>query len=136
MTNETKHTPEPYVIGGDGADIFAGGTAPSYDDATHVADCQPVTPGLLGITTEQEANAQRIVACVNAMAGIKNPEEFVRQGKAAPELLEACKAAARGAHHPECPIAQGTGQITINSNSCTCHVRIARAAIAKATGEK
>ncbi len=31
-------------------------------------------------------NAQRIVACVNAMEGIENPADFVRQSKAALEL--------------------------------------------------
>ena len=77
----TKHTLEPWVTVGDGADIFAGATAPCYDDATHIADCQSATPGLIGMTVEQAANAQRIVACINAMEGIDDPGEFVKHAK-------------------------------------------------------
>ncbi len=33
--------------------------------------------------------AYQTVDCLNAMEGIENPEEFVRQGKASTELLEA-----------------------------------------------
>ncbi len=54
---------------------------------------------------------------------------------AVPELLEACQAAVRSPHHPECPIAKGTDQTTITHDGCTCHVRVVRTAIAKATGE-
>ncbi len=130
MTNETRHW--HYTGYADHCDVGR-----KYHEIVDDSGFEVINQnGILdGQGEEGAANAQRIVACVNAMDGIENPEEFVRQGKAVPELLGACKAASRGAHHPECPIAQGTGQITINSNSCTCHVRIARAAIAKATGE-
>ena len=57
-----KHTPGPWTIGGDGADIFAGGTPPDYRDAIHVADCQPSSPGLLGLSAQQTANARLIAA--------------------------------------------------------------------------
>ncbi len=51
---------------------------------------------------------------------------------AAPDLLEAAEKAARGAHHPACPIATGKGQTTVTHDDCTCHVGIARTAIEKA----
>ena len=79
MTNDTKHSPEPwgysyrekedrYVLGGKSGDFghFVGW---SFD----------------GVTTkeEDEANARRMVACVTACEGL-NPE-------AVPKLLAACK---------------------------------------------
>lgn len=53
---------------------------------------------------------------------------------ASPDLFEACKWAARSAHHPTCPIATGKGQTQMNRDDCTCHVKAARAAIAKVEG--
>lgn len=60
-------------------------------------------------------------------------ESIARLFAASRELLEACEAAARGEHHPACLIAKGRGWTTINRDDCTCHVKKARAAIAKAT---
>ena len=45
--------------------------------------------------------------------------------KALPELLEACKHAAKSEHHPHCRFRIGKGQ-------CTCHVAKAQFALAKA----
>ena len=71
-----KHSPEPWVTSQPGADVFAkiAGT----NKTPLVADCQPGIPGTVGVTLEHIANAQRIVACVNAMAGIEDPEAFVK----------------------------------------------------------
>jgi len=44
---------------------------------------------------ESDANAQRIVACVNACEGMEDP------GKAIPEMLEALKLAKRYLEHPD-----------------------------------
>lgn len=58
-----KHTPTPWSIGGDGADIFGFGIEP--DDCRHVADVQPNDSGLLGMETIDIANAAFIVLAVN-----------------------------------------------------------------------
>lgn len=62
------HTPEPWKTEG-GPEIY---------DATdclivYVDGCPKIT------TAEDDANAARIVACVNACAGIENPEDLRRQ---------------------------------------------------------
>lgn len=74
-----NQTPEPWTIGGDGADIFARGTPPNYADAIHIADCQPEEPGLLGMRCRDVANASRIIVCVNALKGIDDPEAMMKQ---------------------------------------------------------
>lgn len=51
---------------------------------------------------------------------------------AAPDMLEACRKSSNSTHHPACPITTGKGHTTITRDDCTCHVGIARAAIAKA----
>ena len=48
------------------------------------------------------------------------------------ELLAACQWAMRSEHHSACPIPRGEGQTTIAKDDCTCHVKAARTAIAKA----
>ncbi len=53
---------------------------------------------------------------------------------AAPALLEACRVASRSEHHPACPIATGKGQTTYTHDDCTCHVKVARTAIAQTKG--
>lgn len=54
---------------------------------------------------------------------------------AAPDMLDALEWAAKSVHHPVCPISTGKGQTTVTHDDCNCHVKEARAAIAKATGE-
>jgi hypothetical protein len=52
---------------------------------------------------------------------------------AAPDLLEACRHAARSEHHSACKC---HGEYAGNPEQyCTCHVQKARAAIAKAVGK-
>ncbi|KKL29046.1 hypothetical protein LCGC14_2369040 [marine sediment metagenome] len=69
---EAKHTPLPWFVGGDGADIFAGGEAPNYAGARHVADCQPGRPGLLGMESEDAANAQLLVMAPVLLAACRD----------------------------------------------------------------
>ena len=52
---------------------------------------------------------------------------------AAPELLKAAKFAAQSYHHPACPTGR-PGQGGNPERNCSCHVQVARAAIAKAEG--
>ncbi|KKM92478.1 hypothetical protein LCGC14_1218080 [marine sediment metagenome] len=80
--SEAKHTPGPWSIGGDGADVFAGGKAPTYATARHIADCQPEAPGLLGMASEDVANAELIAAA---------PETAAQRD----ELLAVCEAMIR-----------------------------------------
>jgi hypothetical protein len=62
----TKHTPEPWHIGG-----FRPELPMVYGSDGQVAsDCSRI---LRRSPEEQKANAERIVACVNALAGL-NPE--------------------------------------------------------------
>ena len=56
-----KHTPLPWSIGGDGADIFG----PDSSDNKHIADCQD-DPGLLGMAVEDQDNAQFIAKACNS----------------------------------------------------------------------
>lgn len=93
-----KHTPEPWRVAAwssHAADsILApidpsepteinGQTVVQYGHA-HVADCE-------GSLREggNEANAARIVACVNAMAGIPDPAQWIAEQSAAIEILSA-----------------------------------------------
>lgn len=79
MKEETKHTPEPWVVSaaGYGDWKFEGG----FNGTIVGKDKQVVFAGpssfkaLRGETEEQAtANAKRIVACVNACAGISNED--------------------------------------------------------------
>jgi hypothetical protein len=68
FTMPHPHTPEPWEV--DDLMIFA-----TEDGIMHrVADCQSVDDELTFKT--EEANAARIVRCVNAMAGIARPEDI------------------------------------------------------------
>lgn len=74
MTTQQKHTPEPWCLGpsASSTEIYSNITK------THVATLQ--TRG--GNTLNQvHANGPRIVSCVNALAGILDPEEFVKASK-------------------------------------------------------
>lgn len=82
MITQPKHTPEPWV-----AEQANG----SLETAMFISAGEKTICALYGDwpdqvgDLEQKANASRIVSCVNALAGIPDPEEFV---KAAKELLE------------------------------------------------
>jgi hypothetical protein len=71
-----KHTPEPWLVDPDEPTIHA------IDRRVLIADCRvtqvaatrpPREPGV------DDANADRIVACVNACAGIADPADLRRQ---------------------------------------------------------
>ena len=70
MSSESKHTPEPWRENsqGDAEYIYSerhGAIATIPHDGLH--------------RDEHKANAARIVACVNAMKGISDPDAFVRR---------------------------------------------------------
>ena len=68
----TNHTPEPWVLDEDWHSVKAQGST--------LADC--IEPyGVLEDIAEEiaKANAQRIVDCVNAMAGIDDPEKWMKE---------------------------------------------------------
>lgn len=72
--NETKHTPEPWAVAGDGrelVDVNGSGIAHFYAFRDNADDIR-----------EAEGSASRAVACVNALAGY-DPD-------AARAVLEAC----------------------------------------------
>ncbi len=66
----------------------------------------------------------------------RDAKSRLRIRNAAPDLLAAARRSALSPHHPACPIPSGKGQTTITHDDCTCHVSLARAAIAKATGQE
>ena len=73
--SDAQHTPEPWEVGRNGWQVYP----------------RPELPGTIAAAderkqpSEQVANAERIVACVNALAGIDDPETALR------ELREACE---------------------------------------------
>ena len=67
---EQKHTPEPWHQFA--FEVYDG-------DNCIIADCG-YAEDIIG-KDGMKANAARIVACVNALAGIENPEEWVKQAK-------------------------------------------------------
>lgn len=79
MSIESKHTPEPW------RENSQGDTEYIYSER-HGAIATIPHDGLN--RDEHKANAARIVACVNAMKGISDPEAFVRR---AIELANTCK---------------------------------------------
>lgn len=78
-----KHTPTPWM--------YTGNIDPNYIQKTQLvlqtkhtnsANIAKIIP-CVGMTAEEvEANAERIVECVNACAGIENPDEIIKRGKA------------------------------------------------------
>ena len=90
-----KHTPEPWLVDPDEPTIHA------IDRRVLIADCRvtqvaatrpPREPGV------DDANADRIVACVNACAGIADPAALRKQRD---DLLEACRKANTCASIPD-----------------------------------
>jgi hypothetical protein len=79
-----KHTPEPWRIG----DIAEDNTRPAfllageYPSTVVTATVPPFKVYNMNADTAT-ANAFRIAACVNALAGIEDPEAFVKEAKAA-----------------------------------------------------
>ena len=77
LTNmSTTHYPEPWIF------IHNSHYYEIESEGWSVADvfgnsCHPAGEGAAGPT------AERIVACVNALAGIEDPEAFVKEAKAA-----------------------------------------------------
>jgi len=74
-----KHTPEPWRLGPVGpsrthTQISGEGWSSFASVVTKMASEE-------NLSEQGVANAQRIIDCVNAMAGIENPEEFVRTAK-------------------------------------------------------
>lgn len=80
--NTTKHTAEPWSIhnniGRKSETGIIADAAPCIIATMSNADVWPL---------EAQANAQRIVSCVNSLAGIEEPE------KTAPEMVEALRQA-------------------------------------------
>jgi hypothetical protein len=82
--SETKHTPEPWRIDRTAEDdatpayLIAGNTS-KYVVIAHL---YPYSFYHMNAETAN-ANNKRIVACVNALAGIEDPEAFVKEAKAA-----------------------------------------------------
>lgn len=64
MSEETKHTPEPWRLQRDCKDIYALGRHVATVDDNHSEDLPK------HISEEDQANARRIVACVNKCAGV------------------------------------------------------------------
>lgn len=118
--NELKHTPEPWRVGRHAvvADVPVVGGCSGTDDVDYYG-------GHLVCETVTEANAERIIACVNACKGI-NPE-------AVPDLLEACEALPldkfRDGEPPD------AADFKDNADAFLRAMRLARVAIAKATGK-
>jgi len=77
IMKEMKHTPGPWIFGrtGDDKRLILGGPYRSYACSVQIHQ----TPRHMGLDDEpiREANAARIVACVNALEGIENPSAFV-----------------------------------------------------------
>lgn len=80
----TKHTPEPWDY------VVADNALHPHCSVLSASDGSPIvsTAHLKGLCPEDEVNVQRIVACVNACAGIPDPEKTV------PELVRVIRSAA------------------------------------------
>lgn len=87
MGDTQKHTQEPWMLVGEKTPHIASFVQNRGDicDLYHKRDDQR---GLY-IKENAEANGERIVACVNALEGIKNPAVI-------PELIEACERFVKG----------------------------------------
>lgn len=63
-----KHTKEPWKVDAMGRIIMSENRGKVYQDIAEIR------PGIL-LAAVDKANAARIVSCVNALAGVKNPGE-------------------------------------------------------------
>jgi len=74
--SEFKHTPEPWRLYGELVNTTTGVTIRQDDNFKKII-CDLYAYGFYNVTIEeQQANAERIVACVNACAGIENPKKL------------------------------------------------------------
>jgi len=77
MTN-IKHTPGPWSIGGNGADVFGPpGTGDAFEDCWHVADCQPTQSRPLGPCAVDVANARLVIASPDMSEALKAVESIL-----------------------------------------------------------
>jgi hypothetical protein len=80
---EQNWTPEPWEVDtvedGPSGDVIARGMRQVGGSGINKG---------IEIEMFEEADADRIVACVNAMAGIEDPEEFVRTAKYHKDVLK------------------------------------------------
>lgn len=60
-----NHTPEPWNY------VYENGTWEGYHEPTS-------GPFEITFRTDNEANATRIMTCINAMQGIEDPEKFIK----------------------------------------------------------
>ena len=79
MTNKTKHTPEPWGYIEDYDDIKNKRFFQLVAGKEHIADCEDAPDH------DADADLARAVACVNACAGIEDPEQTIK------DLLAACR---------------------------------------------
>lgn len=122
--SEAKHTPEPWQVSTlDGKTVVHDtGDRPGLQGVPRMQAV--VTPRLVVDDETTTANAYRIVAAINATAGI--PTEALEQGVVA-ELLAACQEAAG-----RCPC---TVKERLSGHLTGCWVPAVEAAIARATGK-
>lgn len=71
---QNKQTPTPWIFNQEEMKIKGSG---DYDGRTIIANVSTKMDFTRGMST-QCANAARIVECVNALAGIKDPQQFVK----------------------------------------------------------
>ena len=117
-----KHTPEPWFI------AFGGNDGDDYAVIGAVGRERPVCE--LGTLDYTKPNADRIVACVNACAGIDDPPDLRRQRD---ELLEACRVAlSRYQATIDAIAAAGYPDNDPNRNRLEADVKTIRAAIVNA----
>jgi hypothetical protein len=91
-SQEMKHTPEPWEQMGGSSAIVAVSELERDEDGNRVAvaQCGDEISPLAGLKygDERDANAARIVSCVNACAGLADPAEALRVAREALELAE------------------------------------------------
>lgn len=103
MTDEQKWTPEPWSL--DSENIHIGSIATLHGDAEGWREIwAPWSGGM----TDQNANAERIVTCVNALAGIENPS-------AVRELVEALKDIATSDERGICDSGYGAQRVAVDA---------------------
>lgn len=85
MSN-TKHTAEPWVVY-DGGRFLSIIPEDDMEDITiartpeHIGKERKLADRFKDATEEDRANAARIVACVNAMAGVEDPAAFMEAAR-------------------------------------------------------
>ncbi len=83
-----KHTPEPWVYRPNEFDDW-GFVRDEIGNLCAVARCTHITPEeVVSGKDPYKANGERIVACVNAFAGIEDPVAFVAKAKKAIQLCK------------------------------------------------